>query len=56
MQQKSVKKTKLNVHGVTVLKITTQSDTVQNTAFFPVRIKKLAFLNTENPAAATIYI
>jgi hypothetical protein len=26
---------KLNVHGVTVLKITTHSDTMQNEAFFP---------------------
>jgi hypothetical protein len=49
-------KEKLTLHGVTVLKITTHNDTMQNRAFFPVRIKKLTFLNTENPAAATIYI
>jgi hypothetical protein len=28
---------------------------MQNRAFFPVRTKKHALLNTENPAAATIY-
>jgi len=39
-------KEKLTLHGVTVLKITTNSDTMQNRAFFPVRIKKLIFLNT----------
>jgi hypothetical protein len=29
---------------------------MHNTAFLPVKIKKLTFLNTENPAAAMIYI
>jgi len=33
-------KEKLTLNGVTVLKITTNSDTMQSRAFFPVRIKK----------------
>jgi hypothetical protein len=49
-------KEKLTLHGVTVLKITTHGGKMQNRAFFLSELKKLAFLNTEIPAAATIHI